>query len=1317
MFKPIMWKPTEADSDNNGIKDSLDREIAARVANGTSQDYVNVVVMLKSAPTPFDTTAFASSGGNVIGDLFTLAFYGFGGRIRYDQIHSFVQRCPDVLLIDREVPCHYEVAYAAQQVGARPYVWNGVGLRGEPNSSIALIDTGIDSSHSDFSPGFGNANFSKKIVGWNDQINGTAAPFDDVGHGSHCAGLAAGNGFFSTDASGNAIATWGEKLGNLSGGPYLISGMMVNGEGKITIRVKWTNAGNDSLSTLLLWNGNKNITGSWTQIASIDTPAQDTWYTLNYNVTSTPAGGYDMYHIGVTFSSGTGDVSLVLNMSWPYVSPGDGFPAWTGIAPETKLVGVKVGGNVSGTNLDFDHGIQWIISNKATYHITVASISLGFGLEELGDVANSMANLVNSGITVVVAAGNAGSGANNVYAPASVDEVITVAAMNQFDNIASYSSEGGWSRHTGQTLKPDITAPGGSLYATPLFSADSNYNDATGRWPDVQANDSAPMQGTSMATPIVAGAANLVIQAMGGYANWQYTRSQALQPKMILLMTATETYPNLRESRNSTWSPTLERGGKDVHEGYGRLNVDAAVDAVLKTYRVGDIAVENLYSPPTLGDISVLGQSLAWARKVSLVSGCQYGFRLALPAGADYDLYLYNSTGTTYGEPAIVAKSTTNAAGGSEAFNLTAPYTGTYYIVVKRATETTISGTFTLTSSSAPSTPTALYGPSPVTRNFENLYLTNNVTDPEGNQIRYHFNVTGPGTPTYQNTTGWVASGTPANLSVTWHHADGFGNYTLQTWVEDSWGFLSNIYSRTVSMINEAPHKPGYPAGDSNGYVLTNHNYTVHSTDNGGDDYQFEFNWNDSSPNTITYPLTHFFSSGPVPHNWSKPGLYNVTARAIDEWGAASYWSDPTLVNITQNDDGQGIDAGDSFTGATPYYAAYSTGTLYQSSPMDTQDWYKFYAYSDDEIHVDMTPPSGCNFGVQLYDPSGSSPSGPYNGTSQQNITYTADSDGYWRVKIYSASGEGQYTFHISIAGSGGGCPYVYAWNGTGFVKDNNILPASEVGNGTDARDYYRLEQPLVPVYTTPLTSLYTLQIREFENEIDYIDQAKLLAVDYTQNTNIAVTPEGEILTYTTPASPISCIDNHDVDRLDEIATMNGNVSDSRTYFQGYQGDWLVLNFGRVIGPYAKLILRDDQKCADICINVQILDAEGNWQTVETLHPRDYWAMEAVNLTAYIPANGDFLIRLFWSGIHRLDYVGLDTSSPMQVQVTSRSPALAVHSTLGVVTGKLLYDDENCVELINGQQVALAFIMPNQAQGTTRDFIFYTNGYYYTMAR
>ena len=102
-----------------------------------------------------------------------------------------------------------------------------------------------------------------------------------------------------------------------------------------------------------------------------------------------------------------------------------------------------------------------------------------------------------------------------------------------------------------------------------------------------------------------------------GLAGWNYTRSQALMPKMLLLMTATETYPNARESGTS---PTLERGGKDVHEGYGRINVDAAADAVLKTYWTGTTVVDSLGLPPKLSDISVVGQHLAWARNVELSS-------------------------------------------------------------------------------------------------------------------------------------------------------------------------------------------------------------------------------------------------------------------------------------------------------------------------------------------------------------------------------------------------------------------------------------------------------------------------------------------------------------------------------------------------------------------------------------------------------------------------------------------------------------------------------------------------------------------------
>jgi subtilisin family serine protease len=697
-FTPTVWKPAWADQDNNGIADSLDEEIAYRIANGTAQDYVNVTVMLKAAPTTQDAADFISSGGYLTTSPWTEATYGFGGMIPYDKIANFTQQCANVLLIEKEAVGKATVAYAAQQVGARTYVWSTLGLQGDSNASTAIVDTGIDGSHVDFSSGYGDRDFSKKIVGWNDQTGFTTSPFDDNGHGSHVAGLAAGDGFFSADASGNAVTTWGANLGSVSSsGLYLVSGMMVNKTGTITINVKWARTGTASLSALMLYYSDKTLSSeSWTQVASVSTTSQNTFYSLTYNVASTPSGGYDMYQIVMSLTRGTGDLYVAFNMSWPYNPPSDGVSAWTGIAPQSKLVGVKVLNSTgSGPENELISGINWIIANRMNYHITVASMSLGFE-EEVPSVDSAVLNLVNSGVTVAVAAGNSGSGNNFIYTCGSVDEVITVAAMNQFDNIVSYSSQGGTSRYTGKTTKPDITAPGGSHFAVPLFSADSNYNDAEGWFTDVQANDSAPMQGTSMATPVISGCAQIVIQAMCGYAKWNWTRSQALLPKMILLMTATETYPKLREVGAS---PTLERGGKDAHEGYGRVNVDAAVDAVLRPYAVGSVVVDTLGTPPTVADISVLGQRLAWARNVQLVSGGRYNFSLSVPAGADYDLYLYNSTGTAYGEPAIVAESINATTGGTEQFWVTAPYTGTYYAVVKRATETTGSGAFTLASS------------------------------------------------------------------------------------------------------------------------------------------------------------------------------------------------------------------------------------------------------------------------------------------------------------------------------------------------------------------------------------------------------------------------------------------------------------------------------------------------------------------------------------------------------------------------------------------------------------------------------------------
>ena len=700
-FVPTTIVPPGVDKDHNGVADSFDREITSKYgpASDLSQ-FANVTVMLKAPPTSSDLLSFVSSGGVLTTSPWTDAIFGFGGRIPYGEVLSFAKICPDLLLVEKEAVCNASLAYAATQVGARPYVWSSLGLQGDPNSAAAIIDTGIDASHPDFSPGYGNLNFSDKIVGWNDQVTSTSTPYDDNGHGSHVSGLAAGNGFFSVDSSGYATATWSANLGAVSSsGTYFISGMMVNKTGPITIKVEWKTTGTAKLSALPLVYGGKSLnSASWSTVASVSTPLQNHLYTLTYNVASTPSGGYDLYHPLLTLTNGTGNLYVAFTMSWPYSPPSDGFSAWTGLAPQSKLVGVKVlDGTGSGTSTGLINGINWVIANRVNYHITVASMSLGFG-SEVAAIDSATTNLVNSGVTTVVAAGNSGTGTNNIYSPGSVDQVITVAAMNQFDGVTSYSSQGGLSQVPGQTIKPDLTAPGGSFYGEPLFSADSNYNDAEGGFPDLQANDSAPMQGTSMATPVVAGAVELVEQAMGGYNAWNWTKTQALMPKMILLMTATETYPNLRETGTSATSPTLDRGGKDVNEGYGRLNVDAAAQAVLKTYKVGTTVTASLGSPPTTSNIAVLGQSLAWARNVNLLAGVTYNFSLTVPTGADYDLYLYNTTGTAYGEPIIDAKSTTAALGGFENISYTPTLSGEYYIVVKLARENSGAGQFTLTS-------------------------------------------------------------------------------------------------------------------------------------------------------------------------------------------------------------------------------------------------------------------------------------------------------------------------------------------------------------------------------------------------------------------------------------------------------------------------------------------------------------------------------------------------------------------------------------------------------------------------------------------
>lgn len=159
--------------------------------------------------------------------------------------------------------------------------------------------------------------------------------------------------------------------------------------------------------------------------------------------------------------------------------------------------------------------------------------------------------------------------------------------------------------------------------------------------------------------------------------------------------------------------------------------------------------------------------------------------------------------------------------------------------------------------------------------------------------------------------------------------------------------------------------------------------------------------------------------------------------------------------------------------------------------------------------------------------------------------------------------------------GGGGGCgdpegicllsPTLFVWNGLQYVLDNNLMPSSESAAG-DVTDYYLLQQSLVP----NAEGLYSLLLSEFEEEHSLFDQVQLLAVDHLSNVSVAVSPYGEILTYTVPSQPVSTIDDNSKNVKHLLSAMDDY------YYEGYNGSHITLNFGDEldVSQGAKLVMR-----------------------------------------------------------------------------------------------------------------------------------------------
>ncbi len=162
-----------------------------------------------------------------------------------------------------------------------------------------------------------------------------------------------------------------------------------------------------------------------------------------------------------------------------------------GVAPDVTILAVNANHEENGRYGSFytdDEiaAINYVAGNSAADRkADIINMSLG-GSSYIAAEQEVIDKAYRNGVTIVAAMGN--ERANNISYPAAYNHVIGVASVNQSGEKSNFSTYGSWC---------DISAPGSGIYST--------YNDG--------GYDS--LDGTSMATPVVAGACALYMSAYG----------------------------------------------------------------------------------------------------------------------------------------------------------------------------------------------------------------------------------------------------------------------------------------------------------------------------------------------------------------------------------------------------------------------------------------------------------------------------------------------------------------------------------------------------------------------------------------------------------------------------------------------------------------------------------------------------------------------------------------------------------------------------------------------------------------------------------
>jgi subtilisin family serine protease len=186
-------------------------------------------------------------------------------------------------------------------------------------------------------------------------------------------------------------------------------------------------------------------------------------------------------------------------------------PTYRGVAPGAKLLDGRVCAALGCQDSAVLAGMQWAAERGAR----VVNLSLGRadtpGVDAVEEAVGRLSAQYN--MLFVVAAGNDGERGRPVSSPSTADAALSVGAVDKADRMAPFSSSG--PRPGDRAIKPEVTAPGVDIVAA--RSSTSVIGDPVGE-------RYLRLSGTSMATPHVAGAASLLMNA---HPDWPAARVKA----------------------------------------------------------------------------------------------------------------------------------------------------------------------------------------------------------------------------------------------------------------------------------------------------------------------------------------------------------------------------------------------------------------------------------------------------------------------------------------------------------------------------------------------------------------------------------------------------------------------------------------------------------------------------------------------------------------------------------------------------------------------------------------------------------------------